>query len=58
MESEKQFIQEAFEHIQIDEEGIHAVRFSEACAPAVAVGVGCGNGAGDGDRTLNILLGS
>ncbi len=56
-ETRKQFIQEAFEQVQVDEVGIRAVRFAEAFLPAVAVGVVGGNGAGDEVRTRDILLG-
>ncbi len=57
MEAKNEFIEEAFEQVQIDELGIRAVRFAEVCLPAVAVSAVGGNGAGDEVRTRDILLG-
>ena len=56
-ETKKQFIEEAFERIEIDELGIKTVRFAENLLPLVAVATVGGNGAGDRIRTGDPLLG-
>ena len=56
-ESRTAFIQEVFESIQLDENGIRAVLPAEMYRPLFAVAAVGGNGAGEGVRTRDPLLG-
>ena len=55
-ERRKEFIEEVFESVQLDEYGIRAVLPAEEYRPLVAVAEVGGNGAGDGGRTRDPLL--
>ena len=53
----KEFIEEVFESVQIDEIGIRAILPAEEYRPLMAVAMVGGNGAGDRGRTGDPLLG-
>ena len=57
MQTKKEFIEEAFDEIQLDELGIRVLTPSEALRPLVAVAEVGGFGAGDRIRTGDPLLG-